>query len=382
MVQPSSNPLQEQEGRAVEKSPSVSIVTPIYKEAGNLPELIDRITRAMATADLPFEIVVVDDNSQDGTEGVIGELRQRYPVRLITRYGERGLSTAVLRGFQESRGEVLVCIDADLSHPPEKIPELVQTIRRGEADFVLGSRYVKGGSTEEGWGFFRWLNSRVAILLARPFTSVADPMAGFFALSREVLETGDRLDPVGYKIALELLVKCRYRTVVELPIHFSQRHHGKSKLNLHEQLRYLAHLKRLADYRFGGLSRLIQFLCVGATGMVIDLGVFAALLASLTIPVSLSRAISIWIATTWNFVLNRRMTFAESRSGPVIRQYPRFILSSLLGAGINWGVSLLLISLFPPRSIYILLAAFIGIVCGSASNFLLSRSWVFKVSHG
>jgi dolichol-phosphate mannosyltransferase len=165
------------------------------------------------------------------------------------RKAERGLSSAVLHGMNQARGEVLVVMDADLSHPAEAIPQFVEAIRSDEADFVIGSRYVASGSTEEGWGLYRWLNSKVAALLAWPLSSARDPMAGFFALRRSALASADRLDPVGYKIGLELLVKCRCRRVREIGIHFSNRVHGTSKLTFREQLNYLRHLRRLYWYR-------------------------------------------------------------------------------------------------------------------------------------
>jgi len=123
-------------------------------------------------------------------------------------------------------------MDADLSHPPEKIPELVEVIRTAGADFVIGSRYLPGGGTDERWGLFRWLNSKVATLMARPLTSARDPLAGFFALQRaRYLESSSSLDPIGYKIGLELIVKCKCRKIAEVPIFFGNRLKGESKLS-------------------------------------------------------------------------------------------------------------------------------------------------------
>ncbi|MCB9851438.1 MAG: polyprenol monophosphomannose synthase [Phycisphaerales bacterium] len=227
---------------------AVSIVVPTYKEADNLLTLVTRIVQAMQPSHDTFEIIIVDDDSQDGTERIVGQLTDAgYPVRLIVRRGRRGLSTAVVEGVQAATGEVLVCMDADLSHPPEAVPQLVAAL--AEADFVIGSRYVAGGGTDQDWGVFRRLNSLAATLLARPFTSARDPMAGFFALRRETFASAAPLDPVGYKIGLELIVKCRCRRVVEIPIQFADRTAGKSKLNLREQFNYLRHLARLARFR-------------------------------------------------------------------------------------------------------------------------------------
>lgn len=229
--------------------PPVSVIVPTYREAGNLPELISRLERLRANTGLSLELVIVDDDSADGTEQIMKDLAKPW-VRLIVRKGERGLSTAVLEGLRQATHDILVVMDADLSHPPESIPQLVQALIDG-ADFAIGSRYVAGGSTDAAWSLFRQINSSVATLLARPLTSVKDPMSGFFAIHRQTLSRADRLDPIGYKIGLELLVRCHCRNVREIPIHFSDRTAGQSKLSLPEQLRYLKHLRRLMWFKYG-----------------------------------------------------------------------------------------------------------------------------------
>ncbi|QDT02684.1 Undecaprenyl-phosphate mannosyltransferase [Rubripirellula lacrimiformis] len=235
----------------------LSIVIPTYRESGNLTALFQRIESALATTDLNSEILVVDDNSNDGTEQLCREHPSSIPIELIVRQQERGLSSAVLRGFESARGEVLLVMDADLSHPPECIPAMVDTLLASSTecprvDMVIGSRYVQGGSTTENWGWARWVNSKIATALARPFTSANDPMAGFFAMRRTAFEEASgRLDPIGYKIGLELIVKCHFDVVKEVPIRFTNRTVGESKLSLREQLNYLTHLKRLASYQMG-----------------------------------------------------------------------------------------------------------------------------------
>jgi dolichol-phosphate mannosyltransferase len=227
----------------------LSVVVPTYREADNLRLLVPAVARAIAAAGRPGEIVVVDDDSPDDTPAVCAELARRHPLRLLMRKNERGLATAVLHGLRQSAGEVLVVMDADLSHPPEKVPELVAALEAG-AEFVIGSRYVPGAHTDEGWGWFRRLNSRVATALARGFTTARDPMAGFFALRRETFLRASGLNPVGYKIALELIVKCGCRDVAEVPITFRNRVKGQSKLSLKEQINYLRHLRRLYAYKW------------------------------------------------------------------------------------------------------------------------------------
>ena len=152
------------------------------------------------------------------------------------------------------------------------------------------------------------------------------------------------MNPVGYKIGLELIVKCGCTRIAELPIHFSDRRFGQSKLSLREQINYLRHLKRLADFKFGGWSQLGQFCIVGASGMVVDLLIYALLLrAGVALPVA--RALAIFIAMSWNFALNRRVSFSGSRFGrPIIEQYFLWLASSGLGAVTSWSVAVSLTS--------------------------------------
>ena len=224
-------------------------MVPTYREAANLPLLIPRVAAALAGLGGTCEIIVVDDDSRDGTEEAIARLAETYPVRLITRTSLRDLSLAALDGLRAARGERLVVMDADLSHPPEAIPQLLAGLH--DHEMVIGSRYVPGGQTQN-WGGHRRLNSYVATALALPLArGVRDPMAGFFAIRRAVLERARDLRPVGYKIGLELL--CRGEpSVAEVPITFPDRAHGQSKLNLRQQARYLVHLDRLyREYRRG-----------------------------------------------------------------------------------------------------------------------------------
>ena len=360
------------------KADFVSIVVPTYKEAENLRPLVTQISDCMSPLHRPFEIIIVDDDSQDGSKQIVEQLRDEgYPVRIITRFGVRGLSSAVIHGFREAKGNYLVCMDADLSHPPEAIPRLLESIEDGDSDFALGSRYVPGASTDETWGLFRWINSKVATLLARPFTPIKDPMSGFFALPRAVFEQAEQLNPIGYKIGLELIVKCACKNIREIPIHFADRKYGHSKLNLKEQFNYLRHLKLLADFKFGEFSRLMQFCLVGSTGIAVDLSIYSTLL-HFGLSLATSRAIAIWLAMTWNFWLNRRLTFSFSRRGSILSQYPKFVASCMSGAVISWFIAVLLPQRYSFFAQNLLLAAVIGIIAGTLCNFLLSRYWVFK----
>jgi dolichol-phosphate mannosyltransferase len=229
------------------ESARISLIIPTLNEAENLPVLVPRIAQALAGR--AYEIFIVDDNSRDATQAVCAELARPYPLTLIVRKQPAdGLSGAVLEGMKRATGDVLVVMDADLQHPPEKLPELIAPLEADQADFVVGSRYVPGGSTAGQWGLARKINSQVATILARPFAGpTTDPMSGFFALKRSTYDAATRLTPLGYKIGLELMCKCRVSRVKEIPIHFALRQRGQSKLTLTQQFKYLEHLSRLYD---------------------------------------------------------------------------------------------------------------------------------------
>lgn len=231
-----------------------SIIVPTYREAPNIEPLVTRVFAAMPPAGMEVELIIVDDDSQDGTEQIVERLRERYPVRLVVRRGERGLSGAVLAGFQEARFDRFVVLDADLQHPPEMVPQLLARLDQGNCDFVIGTRYSQTGSVATDWPILRRLGSTIATMLARPLAHLSDPMSGFFALHRSTWEQAAPLDPIGYKIALELFVKGRCRRPAEVPITFASRTAGTSKANFAEGRRYIRHLVRLYRFRFPRLT--------------------------------------------------------------------------------------------------------------------------------
>jgi dolichol-phosphate mannosyltransferase len=225
-----------------DESLAVTVVVPTYNERENVAPLARRVFAALDPHHA--ELLIVDDNSPDGTAAAVDTIAGTYPIRCLVRRGQRGLATAVMAGLRAARGELAVVMDADLSHPPESIPALLAVLRDPRVQMAIGSRFVPGGEVDLYWPWFRRLNSLVGRLLARPLTPVRDMMSGFFAVRRAELRL-DALHPIGYKIALELIVRHGWRNVVEVPITFADRAAGQTKLNLAEQMRYLRHLARL-----------------------------------------------------------------------------------------------------------------------------------------
>lgn len=227
----------------------LSIVIPTYNEAKNVEELVQRLD-ALLTAPLgdAYELIVVDDDSPDRTwEKALALTASSPRLRVMRRTGERGLATAVVRGWQAARGEVLGVIDADLQHPPEVTRALFEAIEAG-ADLAVASRHVRGGGVSD-WSLRRRLLSRGAQLLAlallpRVALRVSDPMSGYFMITRAAI-AGRALDPVGYKILVEVLARAEIRRVREVGYVFIERSEGESKVSARVYLDYVRHLARL-----------------------------------------------------------------------------------------------------------------------------------------
>jgi dolichol-phosphate mannosyltransferase len=231
----------------------ISIILPTYNEAENLELIVFRLSQVMHGLNLPWEVLVVDDNSPDGTFKIAQKLEDKYPLRAILRIQDRGLSAAVIEGFKKANGEICVVMDADLSHPPESIAELIFPIQQGYADISVGSRYILSGGSND-WPIFRVLCSRVAGFFAKGITSLKDPTSGFMAVRRDLV-SGLKLDPVGWKIVLEVVAKSKPKArIIEVPFIFADRVKGKSKLSFFVQMQYVLHLFRLYVFRLSAIK--------------------------------------------------------------------------------------------------------------------------------
>jgi len=349
-------------------------VVPTYREVESIPHLVARLQGVRESTGLDLDVLLMDDDSGDGSEALVASLALPW-VRLVSRKTNRGLSYAVLDGLMLSNRETFVVMDADLSHPPEKIPEMLAALDEG-IEVAVGSRFIDGGSTADDWGLLRWLNSRIATLLALPLTTLSDPMSGFFAIRRATVLAGRDFNPVGYKILLELIIKCRCRTTIDIPIHFDNRRFGASKLSVKEQLKYIQHLRRLYIYKYGTWSHLAQFLVVGLSGLAVNLGTLTALLrAGFDEKPAVAAAIA--VSMVWNFALNRRFSFSYARDQSMRRQFLGFAAASSVGALVNYSVTIHLWELIRYKQ----LAAIIGVLAGTCFNFIASRFLIFRSEH-
>jgi len=355
-------------------TPTVTIVLPTYEEVESLPSLIQAVKEVRKSTFHDLQLIIVDDNSQDGTEELISNLGKGW-IRLLIRTEDKGLSPAVIDGVKEVKTEFCIVMDADGSHPASAIPAMVNALQNG-ADFTVGSRYVTGGTTEDGWGFLRWLNSKIATLMARPFTKVLDPMSGFLGFKKSTFDAAKDLSPVGYKIGLELIVKCDCKNVVEVPIHFSTRQLGESKLTLSVQWQYLQHVIRLMRHCYPSLVSFFSFAIVGMIGV----GVYTLLLMGATRIISttpIAIALAIWLTMSWNFYWDRRFAFWDSHHQSFLRQYFGFVCVCTIGALVNFFITLYL-SESESVPLAGAIGATIGAAVGLAFNFFMSRIFVFS----
>ncbi|HIK27933.1 MAG: glycosyltransferase [Oscillatoriaceae bacterium SKW80] len=304
----------------LQKSPlGFSLVIPTYQESQNIPELIRQLSLLLDSI-LPddYELIVVDDNSPDRTWEVAQSLILEYPkLRVMRRQQERGLSTAVIRGWQVARGEVLGVIDADLQHPPETLLKLWSEIQRG-ADLAVASRHVEGGGVSE-WSLLRRFLSRGAqtlglVILPEVVGRVSDPMSGFFLVRREAI-AGKVMNPLGYKILIEVLGRGNISWIKEVGYVFQERLEGKSKVTWRQYIDYILHLLRLR-FALWPVARFLRFSLVGFSGVFVDM----AFLYLLSDPSALgwgltrSKIIAAEMAIINNFLWNDLWTFGDISS--------------------------------------------------------------------
>jgi len=360
----------------------ISIVIPTYNEASAIQETLRRAALALRSTGESFELVVVDDSSADGTAEKAEALAGELPVRVLRRPGRMGLATAVLDGWASTRSEIVGVMDADLQHPPEVLSALVRALRDEGADLAIASRYVLGGGSSD-WTWVRRMISRTATHMAAtvlPLTlaSVGDPMSGMFLVRAEVLE-GVRLNPLGYKILLEVLAKARYRKLTEVPYIFQERTRGASKLGARQYLEYILHLFRLA-VGTGQLRGWLRYGFVGSIGALIDVALFNALVGRYGWSPLLAVLVAIQVALLGNFIGNEGLTFHRAQAPPpragFILRMLRYERVCLPGAALNALLTLVLLS----QGTGVLVSAACGVIAGGALNFLFNipsiwRTW-------
>lgn len=361
---------------------SVSIIIPTYNERENIGTVLNRCSAVLEATKYEYELVVVDDDSPDRTWEFVEEAySDDEHVRAIRRTGQRGLALSITEGFRAASMEYGVVIDGDLQHPPEKIPELLAALDGG-ADIAIGSRHTEGGGIEN-WTYFRRAVSKGATALAK-FTvptarGISDPMSGLFAVRQSVVADVE-LEPRGYKILLEILSKCEYDQVVEVPYTFRERIGGESKLTADQYQQFIEHVLELSISEYAKaisehprrFVRLFEFFGVGAIGVIVNMIAFYFAVSS-GIHYLFAGGIAFLAAVQWNFVGNWAITFDRPRDA-LLRRY--LVFHAVCGIGLIIYEITLAALVF--TSIVPLLLANIGAICVSSLwNFIGSDTAAF-----
>ncbi|MBN2734046.1 MAG: polyprenol monophosphomannose synthase [Methanomicrobiaceae archaeon] len=228
----------------------LTVIIPTYNEEGNIKEIVSQIDKVCKKAGIKEEILVVDDNSPDKTQNYVHEMQKQMDnLHIVVRYEDHGLSQSLHAGIYAANSDLIQCIDADLSHPPEKIPIFFNLLKNEDFDMVIGSRYVKGGETFD-WPLYRRIISAGAALIGRSLIPIVrDSGSGFFAIKRKIIENAT-LKPRGFRMGFEILGKGDWEKVIEIPIVFKDRIAGESKLKSTVFTDFLLQCAHICYYNF------------------------------------------------------------------------------------------------------------------------------------
>ena len=382
------------EQRLDDEKNQVSIIIPTYNESENIINILHSI-KEIIPKNILTQTIVVDDNSPDGTGKLVEDYLKNvkkmadHTIEIIHRKAKNGLGSAILNGIQQAKGDTIVVMDCDFSHPPQIIPKLVESIKKYQYDIAVASRYIKGGKIQ-GWSQKRKLMSKFATLIAKKGLGVntKDPMSGFFAFKRSIIKELN-FDAIGYKILLEIIVKTKGVNIKEIPYTFQDREFGSSKLGIKTILDYYKSVWKL--YRYGKplekqekrasvkfLSKAGRFYTVGASGFIVNY-LISLFFTSGGYDMWYLHAtvIGIFASITSNFVLNKIWTFGDRdfKIKKTISQYGKFAMFSSLGALVQLGMVYFLVD---GNSIAYPLALIIAVITAAFGNFILNKKWTFK----
>lgn len=375
-------------------NPQISIILPTYNESENILSMLKSIHENIPNG-VVTETIVVDDNSPDGTGRIVEEYISNFKkiaentIDIIHRTAKNGLSSAILNGIQKAKGDTIVVMDSDFSHPPQIIPKMIETFKQYQCDLVVASRYISGGNIH-GWTAKRKIMSKVGTLIAKKGLGVntKDPMSGFFAFKKNIVNELN-FDAIGYKFLLELLVKSKNISIKEIPYTFENRKFGSSKLDgaiigdyfksvwkLYKNGKVKAPNEKRGSVKF--LSKAARFFTVGATGIGVNYLVSMLFTSGLTeLWYVHANIFGIIASISTNFILNKIWTFEDkdfSRK-KVLSQYGKFSLFSSLGALVQIAM---VFSLVESYNIDQPLALILAIGTAAFSNFILNKKLTFK----
>ena len=378
----------------MKENEQVSIIIPTYNESENILRILRSIGEIIPK-NIPTQTIVVDDNSPDGTGKLVEDYLKTVKkmadntIEIIHRKTKDGLGSAILKGIQQAKGDTIVVMDCDFSHPPQIIPKLLESIKKYQYDIAVASRYIKGGEIQ-GWSLKRKLMSRFATLIAKKGLGINtnDPMSGFFAFKRNIIN-GLNIDAIGYKILLEILVKTKNVTIKEIPYTFQDREFGSSKLGLKTIFEYYKSVWKL--YRYGKplekqekrssvkfLSKAARFYTVGASGFLVNYLISLLFTGGISDMWYLhANVIGIIASITTNFVLNKAWTFGDRDFGirKTISQYGKFAMFSSLGAIVQLGMVYFLVD---GADVGYPIALILAVMTAAFGNFVFNKKFTFK----
>jgi len=355
----------------------ITVLVPTYNEVECIETAVRTITDVFTTHSIRGEILVVDDASTDGTVDVVARLGTELPhVHIMVRERDHGLSKSVIDGFHHAQSEYILVTDADLQHDVRLIPVFLQRLREGY-EIVIGSRYMGGGGIKQ-WGLQRRIISIGATGLGRMLLpEITDPVSGFFAVTRTVVEHAD-MDGRGYKICMDVLGKGRYTRVVEIPYIFQSRKYGASKLKRNTIVEYALQVLELIGYSlchhdspiWHEWMKLGRFAAVGLSGVVVNWGAYAALSRTVIPDYMVAALIAIELSIITNFLLNDTWTFSDSpHTESKLVRFGKFQAISIIGVVIQLGIFCALVW----AGFYDLVVYPIGIIVAFAWNFYINR---------
>ncbi|AJM91544.1 MULTISPECIES: glycosyltransferase family 2 protein [Nitrosopumilus] len=377
-----------------ENNAQISIIIPTYNESQNIVQILKSIKDNLPK-NFVTQTIIVDDNSPDGTGKIVEDYLKNvkkmadYTIEVIHRKAKKGLGSAILNGIQQAKGDTIVIMDSDFSHPPQIIPKLIESIKKYQYDIAVASRYINGGKIQ-GWSFKRKIISKFATLIAKKGLGIdtKDPMSGFFAFKRNIIK-GLNFDAIGYKFLLEILVKTKGVNIKEVPYTFQDREFGSSKLGMKTILDYYKSVWKL--YRYGKpvekqekrssvkfLSKAARFYTVGASGFIVNYMISLLFAGGISDMWYLhANVIGIIASITTNFILNKAWTFGDRnfRIKKTVSQYGKFAMFSSLGALVQLGM---VFTLVDNAEISYPLALILAVITAAFGNFVLNKKFTFK----
>ena len=378
----------------IKENNQISIIIPTYNESQNIIQILKSIKDNLPK-NITSQTIVVDDNSPDGTGKLVEDYLKNIKkitddtIEIIHRKAKDGLGSAIMKGIQQAKGDMIVVMDSDFSHPPQIIPKLIESIKKYQYDIAVASRYIKGGKIQ-GWSLKRKIMSKFATLIAKKGLGIdtKDPMSGFFAFKRNIIKELN-IDAIGYKILLEILVKTKGVNIKEIPYTFQDRELGSSKLDMKTITDYYKSVWKL--YRYGKpqeiqekrssvkfLSKAARFYTVGASGFAVNYLISLLFTGGISEMWYLhANIIGIIASITTNFILNKTWTFGDRdfKIKKTISQYGKFAMFSSLGALIQLGMVYFLVD---SAELAYPLALILAVMTAAFGNFVFNKKYTFK----